>query len=311
MIDKLERKFGKYAIKNLMKYIVILYILGFVVYQVEAIKGTVIYWRYLVFDIDKILHGQVWRIVTFLIQPIDDNLLFLLISLWFYYFIGSSLERIWGSFRFNLFYISGVLFNILASVIYYVIVLIITHGQIHFTYPISLHYINLSMVLAFAAIISEMQVLLFFVLPIKIKYLAYLYLGIEGYLLVKTFINSGWILGLGSTIIVVVSLLNFIIFFLNHRRKAGHTFANYKRRTEYQNSYNRGANSGYATNVNVGENGRARAVITRHKCAVCGQTELDDDSLEFRFCSKCDGNYEYCSKHLYTHTHVIREYKDN
>ena len=47
--------------------------------------------------------------------------------------------------------------------------------------------------------------------------------------------------------------------------------------------------------------------LTHHKCAVCGRTEKDDPNLEFRYCSKCEGNLEYCMDHLYTHKHVTKE----
>lgn len=310
MIEKLERKYGKYGIRNLMKYVALLYILGFVVEVVSAAKEINLYTMYLSFDIDMILKGQIWRIVTFLIQPLDTSFFFMLIAVWLYYSIGSTLERSWGSFRFTLFYVSGVFFNILSAVFIYVVLLIVSKGSIHFTYPISLHYINLSMFLAFATMFSDVPLLLYFIIPIKIKYIAYLYMGLELYGLVEIYIKSGWLLGVCSTVVLIVSLLNFLIFFFGARKQAGHTFANYKRRTEFQNSYNRGMNGGYQAGVTRDDNGRAKAVITRHKCAVCGRTELSDDELEFRFCSKCDGNYEYCMDHLYTHTHVVREYKD-
>lgn len=310
MIDKLERKYGRYAIKNLMKYVALLYILGFIVNVISASRGVNLYSLYLRFDVDKILHGQVWRIVTFLIQPLDSNILFMLIAVYLYYVIGSSLERVWGSFRFSLFYISGVIFNLLAAVIIYVILYVITHGQLHFTYPVSLEYINLSMFLAFGVIYSDVQLLLFFILPIKIKYLSYLYIAIEVYNVIYQYINAGLLLGVCSTIVLIVSLLNFIIFYIGARRKMGKTFANARRQRDFTNRYNSGANAGYKSGVSPDQSGRARVVITRHKCAVCGRTELDDDELEFRFCSKCDGNYEYCTNHLYTHTHVVREYKE-
>ena len=310
MIDKLERKYGRFAIKNLMKYVSMLYVLGFIVAYISIAKGVDLYSTYLAFDVDMILRGQVWRIVTFLIQPLDTSLFFMLIAIYLYYMIGSALERTWGSFRFSLFYISGAVFNLLAAVIIYVVLLIVSGGALHFTYPVSLEYINLSMFLAFGTIYSDVQLLLFFVIPIKIKYLSYFYIAIEVYNVVYMYLHAGMLMGVCATIVLVVSLLNYILFYIGVRRRSGNSFANRKRRNDFSRRYNEGVNAGYRTGVNTDENGKARVVITRHKCAVCGRTELDDDELEFRFCSKCDGNYEYCMNHLYTHTHVVREYKE-
>ncbi len=310
MINKLERKFGKYAIKNLMKYVVMLYCMGFIVYFISASKGVDIYSLYLSFNIDKILEGQVWRVVTFLIQPLDTNLFFMLIAVYLYYMIGTSLERAWGSFRFNLFYFGGVLFNIIAAVLIYIIFLIISDGSIHLSYPIGLQYINLSMFLAFATLYSEVQLLLFFVIPIKIKYLSYFYIIIEVYGIIYNFLYVGTLIGICTTILFVVSILNYLIFFLGVMKRSGRTPAAAKRRHDFTKQYNAGVyNTGNYANAGTGNAG-AKKIITRHKCAVCGRTELDDDDLEFRFCSKCDGNYEYCMDHLYTHTHVVREYKE-
>lgn len=311
MINKLERKFGKYAIRNLMKYVVMLYVLGFIVYFISASKGVDIYRLYLSFDIDKILQGQVWRLVTFLVQPLDTNLFFMLIAVYLYYMIGNSLERAWGSFRFNLFYFGGVLFNIVAAVLIYIVFLVWSGGEVHLSYPISLQYINLSMFLAFATLYSEVQLLLFFIIPIKIKYLSYFYIIIEVYGIIYNFLYGGMVAGICTTILFVVSILNYIIFFMGVMKRSGRTPAAAKRRRDFTRNYNAGVyNTGNYANAGTGNSG-ARKVITRHKCAVCGRTELDDDELEFRFCSKCDGNYEYCMDHLYTHTHVVREYKED
>ncbi len=314
MLDKLERKYGKYAIRNLMKYVVMLYILGFFVAMISATRGVDLYSLYFSFDIDMILRGQIWRIVTFLIQPLDTNIFFMLIAVYLYYMIGNSLEANWGSFKFNVFYFSGVLFNILAAVLIYIIILLWTHGALHLSVPISLHYIHLSMFLAFATIYSDVQFLLFFIIPIKVKYLAYVYIAVEIYGVVDVFLNASVVLGVCSLILLMVSLMNFLLFYLTVLKRKGKTPAAARRRRKFTQDYMSGvygnySNSGYGQGN--GSGGTRRQVITRHKCAVCGRTELDGDDLEFRFCSKCDGNYEYCMEHLYTHTHVVHEQKDN
>lgn len=290
-LNKLERKFGRYAIHNLMKYIIALYALGFVV---EVINPQ-IYYQFLMFDIDKVLHGQIWRIVTFLIQPVDSsNLFFMLISLYLYYMIGNSLENAWGAFRFNLYFISGILFNILAVIVIY----IITKVQIGvgYSFPISLDYINQSMFFAFAAIYPNVQLMLMFIIPIKVKYLGILYGVLIGYNVVD-FLIHGYI---GNVIVILFALANFIIFFLSTRNYKRISPSQIKRRNNYKRQ-TRQASYGNVTQFN------GRNVVTRHKCAVCGRTELDDDNLEFRFCSKCEGNYEYCMDHLFTHEHVKKQ----
>lgn len=285
VINKLERKFGRYAIHDLMKYIIILYVLGAVLYLINPN----FYDAYLVLDIGKVLQGQIWRLVTFIIYPSviggGFDIFFFAIEMYLYYMIGRSLENAWGAFRFNLYYLSGILFNIIAAVILYIII-----GG---SYPMGLTFINRSMFFAYAAIYPNVQFLLFFILPIKVKHLAYIYAAVIGYDIFKyvryaittpyPVLRSAY---LAMAISILVALLNFVIFFFATRNYKRISPAAQKRRRTYHKQVNRSK------------------TITRHKCAVCGRTEQDDENLEFRFCSKCDGNYEYCMEHLFTHTHV-------
>ena len=106
LLNKLEKKFGKYAIKNLMYYIIMLYALGFVIMLVKP----EIYSSLLSLNAAAILKGQVWRIFTYIIYPPTGSLITILISLYFYYVVGTMLERQWGTFRFNLYFCTGLLF---------------------------------------------------------------------------------------------------------------------------------------------------------------------------------------------------------
>ena len=162
LLDKMERKFGKYAIPNLMQYIIILYVLGMVL----RIATPGVYETYFMLDASQILHGQVWRIFTFLLQSPSNNLLFFIITLYFYYMIGSVLERTWGSFRFNVYYFTGVIGTVLAAIFIYLIT-----GRVYY---LDTTYINASLFLAFAFEYPDMEVLLMFILPIKMKWLAYI-----------------------------------------------------------------------------------------------------------------------------------------
>ena len=304
MISKLERKFGKYAIRNLMKYVISLYFIGYVILLIGDARGIPIYYGYLSFDIDRILHGQVWRLVTWLIQPPSVEIFSLLLAAYLYYMIGNSLENTWGRFRFNLFYFGGVVFNMLAAVIIYIVLLVWSDGQIHYTYPISLHYINLSMFCAFGTIYSNVQFLLFFFIPIKVKYLTIIYLIVEFVGVLQAFLYQPLLVGVCLAIMLIVSMLNYFIFFVWVLKATGRTPAAAKRRRDFQKEYNSGMReSAYRSTITRADNGRAKAVITRHKCAVCGRTELDSPDLTFRYCSKCSGNKEYCQEHLFTHTH--------
>ncbi|ABX43259.1 rhomboid family protein [Lachnoclostridium phytofermentans] len=288
-LNKIERKFGKYAIHNLMNYVIGLYVVGFIITLINPYLKT-----YLSLDIDKVLQGQVWRLVTFLIQVPSINgfnLFFFLIQMYLYYWIGSSLERSWGAFRFNLYFFSGILFNILATVIIYAV----TGSSVQY----GLTYINQAMFFAFAALYPNVELLLMFVLPIKVKYLGYFYAIVYGYE-VFLIVRAGGT-GVFEGIAMVLAILNFLIFFFATRNYRRISPKEYKRRANYKRQVRKAHNPDNVIQF------QGRTTVTRHKCAVCGRTELDDESLEFRFCSKCDGNYEYCMDHLYTHEHVHRE----
>ncbi|MBQ6661105.1 MAG: hypothetical protein IJM57_06745 [Lachnospiraceae bacterium] len=301
MVRKLERRFGKYAIRGLMKYVILLYALGFVL----AIASPNFYRVWLTFDVEKIfLHGQVWRFVTFLIQPVEgENIFFILITMYLYYFIGNMLEMRWGSFRFNLFYFAGMLFNIVMAILAYGVFRIALGVSV--TVPISIAYINLAMFFAFAVEFGEVQLLLFFIIPVKVKYLGLFYAGMYAWEFVSVFIKDGAMAFLILFLPFVFGILNFIVYWIASRKtraKRRATISDLRRKMAYMQGVNAGVREGSVVNT-VGN----KKVITKHRCAVCGRTELDDDMLEFRFCSKCEGDYEYCMDHLYTHTHVKRE----
>lgn len=281
-INKLNRKFGKYAVHNLMFYIICLYITGFII----DLINPYFYNRYLMLDIDKVLHGEIWRIVTFIIQPTNTRgMFFLAIELYLYYVIGNALENAWGAFRFNMYYLSGILFNVLAVIIIYVFT-----GH---SFNLGLTYINRSMFFAYAALYPNVQLLFLFLIPVKIKYLAMIYGAYILYDVYLYFSRGYYYVGIA----IAVALGNFLIYFLSTRDYRRISPADVKRRT----SFKRQVRAARGNNI---VEFKGKKAITRHKCAICGRTELDDENLEFRFCSKCDGNYEYCMDHLYTHEHV-------
>lgn len=283
-LNKLERKFGRFAVPNLIVWLIGAYCIGFAVYTVSPSLLSM-----LTLSPYHILHGQIWRLFTWILMPTDTNIIFLLIMAMFYYQLGTTLERSWGTFRFNVYIFGGMLFTVLGAFILYAIYAFGYHGMgsailstlsLQISFGFSTNYINMSIFLAFALMFPDMQVLLWFIIPVKMKWMAIVYVIITAYEAVV----AGW----AGRIAIVMSLLNFIIFFLSTRNYRRVSPKEIHRRQVYRAQTRE----------------PRRGTITKHKCAICGRTELDDPTLEFRFCSKCNGNYEYCSDHLFTHTHV-------
>ena len=321
-IDKLERKFPRFGITNLMKYVICINIAGTVLalIDISGILPVSIYAEYLSLDFYQIFHGQVWRLFTFLLYPtIELNALtgtsrIFIDLIWFaiwafvYYQIGMTLEREWGKFRFSLFYIGGVVIVILASLGFYLIygnatgISGVADGSRFLGYSIgmasSLNYVNETLFLAFALMFPEVKFFLYFLIPVKAKWLAYVYLGLLALDIVQCVRYSNYY----SLVLILGALLNFAIFFIFARGSSSvkGTFQQHKRRRDYERRANQGPGAGHRARPMEGTpTGGAR-----HKCAICGRTEIDAPQLEFRFCSRCNGNYEYCSDHLFSHTHI-------
>lgn len=285
-LSKLERKFGRYAIPNLMTYIIILYAAGYVL----TLVNRNFYDQYLCLNAEAILHGQVWRIITFIIQPPSYNLLWLFVSLSLYHFLGQQLELAWGAFRFNMYYFSGVFFHVIAAMIVYFMT--------GLSLPLGTGNLNMSLFLVFAALYPNLQFRLYFLIPVKAKWLAWIDIAYILYAVVQAFLPAygGGVFGIyykANAVAAVVSILNFLIFFFGSRNMKPYTPKQMKRKREFKKNVKQAKRP-----VNYYKDG------ARHRCAVCGKTELDNPNLEFRYCSKCNGNYEYCQDHLFTHTHV-------
>ena len=281
-IDKLERKFGRFGIPNLTIYMIICYVIG---YALMIVNPGILNWLSL--EPAYILRGQVWRLVTWVLYPPSTSgvLWFAIAVLFFYYPIGTSLERTIGTFKYTLYILSGVVFTILGAFILYFLL----GGNVLVGNVFSTYYISLSTFLAYAMCYPDMQVLLMFIIPVKMKWMAIFYVVIVVYEMIQYVMAGAWYL----VIPIVASLLNFIIFyfgtkdFSRYNPKEIHRRNEFRRAMEPQGRMKSGSGS-----------------VTKHKCAICGRTELDDPNLEFRFCSRCNGNYEYCQDHLFTHTHV-------
>ena len=285
-IDKLERKYGRYGIENLTMYIIISYVLGYALMYINP--GAL---SMLSLNVTKILQGQVWRLITWIVYPpsISSPLWFVIAILFFYYPISASLEHTWGKFKFTLYILSGMIFTVIAAFILHFVMGGVLDGLGGIIF--STYYISLSIFLAYSLTYPDMTVLLMFVIPVKMKWMSIVYAALVIYDVARYFMNGAWFMALP----IIASLLNFVIFFLGTR-----DFNRYNpKEIHRKNEFKRAVNGGSKT---VPFPGNSNAV-TKHKCAVCGRTEKDDPNLEFRFCSKCNGNYEYCQDHLYTHIH--------
>ena len=205
--DKIARRFSRLAIPDLMKYIVLAMGAVFIIDFVTGYKASSL----LMFDWAAIRQGQIWRLISFIFIPINSSLIFIIFSLYFYWMIGVGLEQEWGSARFNLFYLTGVTGTIIAG--------IITGYAVNF-------YLNLTLFLAFAVLFPNFEIRLFFILPVKMKWLAWLDAAYLAYLL----IISDW----PGRLAIIVSLANFILFFW---QAAWTRVVNFRRQQKWKNHF--------------------------------------------------------------------------
>lgn len=235
---------------------------------------------YLRFDARSVLHGQIWRIVTFVFIPQSSGILSMVLFLYFYYFIGSTLEREWGPGRFTIYYLMGMLLTVLYGFITYFVTGV--------SYSITSNYINLSMFFAFATLFPDNMVLLFFFIPIKMKWLAIIDAAYFLYDIIMM-LRGGY--GMIS-LLPLVAILNYFLFCgdeLFHivmprgrqRRQKTINFQREVRKIKYEQKH-----SGYT-----------------RKCEVCGRTDADYPDLEFRYCSRCAGVHCFCVDHINNHVH--------
>lgn len=319
---RMEQKYGKYALDNLPLLLVACSVIGYFLQMV--LPGVV---EYLYLNPYLVLHGQIWRLFTWVLVPDGGfgsgiyGIFMMAFVLYCYYILGCNLQFAMGKFRFNLYIFSGLLFTVIGSFVLYGVAYFQFADVIEYLgedeaknvftllgtvtiegnsvllpaywfRQISTSEIKMSMLLAIAAIYPDAVFRINFLIPIKAKWLGIFYAALMAYSVLMG--------NIASRIIIVASLLNFIVFFFATRDYRRVSPKEQKRRMEYRQKVHQAQRAGNTATY------QGRTVITRHKCAICGRTELDDETLEFRYCSKCDGNYEYCTDHLYTHEHVRR-----
>lgn len=291
LLNKLEKKFGNYYLNNLTLILIVGFVVGFLV-EVFAEDAVNI----LVLDPAMVLHGQIWRLITWVIIPPGRVGLLFILTLMFYWFIGRTLEQVWGGFRYNLYIISGILFTDIGVIVTYLVLILMGQTEMAELFSISSggvgissYFLCMSMFLAYAAQFPDQMfyTLIFFIpVPIKVKWMAI----IDAAYLIYYMMMYLYVRYIPGVVTIIMSFLNFFVFWYLYKGKNG--YKKKKRKT--------GNNK--AKKINVGTVTQIKPA-TRHKCSICGQTELDNSELEFRYCSRCNGNYEYCNNHIFTHEH--------
>lgn len=285
-IDRFCYKHPNFGIPNLM----LLIIGGNVLVYLMDMVSNYTFSSVLSFLPYAIFRGQIWRLVTFIVVPeASSNLIFFAITLYFYYFIGTQLERQWGTARFNIFYFSGVILSIVTG-----LAIAALNGGVNCTFETAtMYYVNMSLFFSFATLYPDMQVLLFFIIPIKVKYLAWLDGALFAFQIIQYLIHGHFIFAL----LPVVALLNYFIFFGSDLLSSARRTTN---RVKHQHS---------AQTVNfkkaVKQAQQHKGYL--HKCCVCGRTDQDFPNLEFRYCSRCSGYRCYCMDHINNHVHVTED----
>ena len=275
------------GIPNLMLYIAV----GTaIVYLVGQLAGNYTLYSLLCFHRESILHGQVWRLFTY---PLvygtgNSNLLLVAISLLCYYSLGRAMENAWGTFKFNLFYLTGMVMMDIYCLIF--------GGQADVT------YLNLSLFLSYATMYPDNHFLLFFIIPIR----AWIFALFDLVIVLLDLFTLSFPYNLFS----VISLANYFLFFgkdvlnvipmswrVNFRRlfRKGKTAS---RNTQQPKTIPFSRAGSYEAST-----AQPKAPYT-HRCTVCGRTDISNPELEFRYCSRCNGYYCYCEDHISNHSHI-------
>ena len=271
------------GIPNLMLYIV----LGnAIVYIMSTIAGNNTLYYLLCFDRASILQGQIWRLFTYPLTYMVNNLLLMAISLLCYYSIGRAMENIWGTLRFNLFYLTGVVMMDVYCMLF--------GGQASVT------YLNLSLFLSYATLFPDAQFLLLYIIPVKAWIFALVDLAIV--------VMDLFTLPFPYNFFSVISLANYFLFFgkdvlnvipMSWRANARRLF----RKKPTQKGQPRPKVIQFDAGSYEATKATPKAPYT-HRCTVCGRTDVDSPNLEFRYCSRCKGYYCYCEEHISNHSHI-------
>ena len=295
-VKNLRNKFERFCYENRYKGIanLMLYvsIASAIVYVLSMMDQSYTLYGFLCFDRTAILHGQIWRLFTYpLTYGVGSGLIMMLISLFCYYSLGRAIENTWGTFRFNLFYFSGMLLMDIFCLI--------------FGGHADAYHLNLTLFLAYATLYPNAQFLLMFIIPVK----AWIFALLDLVLVVYDIVLSAY----GPfplNLFPLVAIANYLLFFgkdvINIIPDSWQ--ANFSRIFRKKKKYAK--DSGPIPFPSAGSYeatvATAKAPYT-HRCTICGRTDVSDPNLEFRYCSRCNGYFCYCEDHINNHTHITEE----
>lgn len=289
-LEKLERKLHWNSNFNLMLVFIGCYLLG--TFLSALIPG---FREWIAFHPGLILKGQIWRLFTFVFSGSSSSIFMMLLICFCYYSISTGLIRLMGAFRLNFFLVLGLLLLVVFGFIYYFIMLAVDPTGIYAQYVLYLDatYLYSMLFILFALYFPDAQFLFMFIIPVRAKWLIFGTIIIDVVMVVMNFVRGNigyaWIL---LSMLLAVALDFFIFMKLNGQSFSTLGTSGGRRRSRVYIHPNK--------NRDKYENSAANT----HRCAICGRTEKTNPELEFRYCSRCMGNYEYCMEHLYTHQHV-------
>lgn len=272
-IDRFCALHPRFGVPGLMRYIiganVVIYLLS-----MFAQSGTL---DFLALDTSAVFRGEIWRVVTYALIPSYSGI-WIIFALLFYYWLGEALERLWGSAKFTIYYLSGVLLTAAAVLL----AALISNTQY---YVVGADYVNSALFFAYAMTYPDAMVQIMFIIPIKMKWLAWIEGALYALSVVSALVIGAW----GAALIPVVALLNFFVFFApDFQRKADQVRArNRPQAVQFRKAV-------YAQQKERGYN---------HKCCVCGKTDAEYPDMQFRYCSKCAGYHCFCEEHIFNHVH--------
>ncbi len=304
-MKKLRTRFNRFCFRNRDKGIpnLMLYLcLGSgLVYLMSAMAGNYLLYDWLCFDRDLILQGQIWRLISYPLTTGagNSNLLLVAISLICYYSLGRAIEGAWGTLRFNLFYLAGILLMDIFAMALGGIPVQVDGASLNASpiYSDMGYYLNLSLLLSYSTLYPDAHFLLFFIIPVKAWIFALLDLALTVY---QVIILSTPIWMFPHNLFPLVAIANYFLFF-------GKDVANVLP-LSWRMKLTRRKKSAGPKVVHFQGAGPYKAPTPRenytHKCTVCGRTDTQYPDLEFRYCSRCNGYHCYCEDHINNHVHI-------
>ncbi len=310
-MKNLRMRFNRFCFKNRDKGIpnLMLYIVlgNALVYLFTMTSGNLVVYNALCFNRELILKGQVWRLFSYVFTSfsVTSNLLLVAVSYLCYFSLGRSIENSWGAFRFNLYYLSGVLMMDLFAMAFGGI--LIPSGS--YLYDFSTlyngmgHYLNLTLFLGYATLYPDTHFLLFFIIPVKAWIFALLDLALTLY---EVFSLSYPLFCFPHNLFPLVAIFNYLMFF--GKDVLNVIPASWRMNTK--RLFRKKKENRKATVIQFPAAGSYKATVAipkeqyTHRCTVCGRTDVTNPELEFRYCSRCKGYYCYCIEHINNHTHV-------